>query len=119
MHKAELQEYKQQLLDMRARLSGEVEHIVDAIHEDVQSGGNLSNTPIHLADKASEGVDTEIDLLENEQGILSAVEQALLRMEAGKYGVCEECGRPIASDRLKAIPYTAHCVTCAAKIELG
>jgi RNA polymerase-binding transcription factor DksA len=30
----------------------------------------------------------------------------------GSYGTCTECGEPIANNRLKAIPWAAHCIRC-------
>jgi len=43
---------------------------------------------------------------------LDEVDAALLRLDAGKYGRCERCGRRIPIDRLQAIPETRHCLTC-------
>ena len=44
---------------------------------------------------------------------LAAVEAAMARVAQGSYGVCEVCGRPIAPERLEAIPWAATCVSCA------
>ena len=41
-----------------------------------------------------------------------AVETALEAMEDGLYGVCQECGRRIHGERLKAIPWTVLCAPC-------
>jgi DnaK suppressor protein len=40
-------------------------------------------------------------------------------MDDGSYGTCVECGKSIASARLKAIPEVATCVLCQEKIERG
>ena len=40
------------------------------------------------------------------------VDLALVKIEAGTYGVCERCGNPIPKARLKALPYAALCVAC-------
>ncbi|SEP67769.1 TraR/DksA family transcriptional regulator [Microlunatus flavus] len=37
------------------------------------------------------------------------------RLDAGAYGVCESCGRPIAPERLEARPGARTCVACAAR----
>ncbi|WP_426310400.1 TraR/DksA family transcriptional regulator [Cellulosimicrobium sp. E-16] len=42
------------------------------------------------------------------------VDAALARLDAGTYGVCEACGRPIATGRLEARPTARTCVACAA-----
>jgi DnaK suppressor protein len=47
----------------------------------------------------------------NEQH-LAQVEAALARLDAGAYGTCTSCGRPIAAERLEAIPWAALCIDC-------
>jgi DnaK suppressor protein len=44
---------------------------------------------------------------------LADVEAALIRVADGTYGVCDVCLRPIAAERLEAIPWAATCVACA------
>jgi DnaK suppressor protein len=40
------------------------------------------------------------------------VERALTRLETGGYGICDECSRPISSERLRVLPEATRCVTC-------
>ncbi len=47
------------------------------------------------------------------RGELEQIERALERLEAGTYGVCERCGKTIDPERLRAVPYSAHCRRCA------
>lgn len=44
---------------------------------------------------------------------LRDIDAALLRVEAGTYGVCDSCGRSIARQRLRAAPTTVWCAVCA------
>ena len=53
-------------------------------------------------------------LLEAARERLAAIDTALRRLEAGRYGVCERCGRPIGKDRLTARPAALTCIRCAA-----
>ena len=53
-------------------------------------------------------------LLEATREQLAAIEVALRRLEAGRYGVCERCGQPIGEDRLTARPAALTCIRCAA-----
>ena len=48
---------------------------------------------------------------------LSQLEEAQRRLEAGRYGRCEECGEVIALQRLQLLPFTATCVGCQRKQE--
>jgi RNA polymerase-binding transcription factor len=45
---------------------------------------------------------------------LAAIDAALDRLEAGRYGVCQRCGQPIGADRLAARPAALTCIGCAA-----
>ncbi|MEU4237131.1 TraR/DksA C4-type zinc finger protein [Actinoplanes sp. NPDC026619] len=44
---------------------------------------------------------------------ITEVDDALRRLDAGSYGVCERCGQPIAADRLVARPFARWCMNCA------
>jgi RNA polymerase-binding transcription factor DksA len=42
---------------------------------------------------------------------------ALTRLEDGEYGVCSDCGTPIAPKRLAALPDTTTCLACQERLE--
>jgi len=46
---------------------------------------------------------------------LAEVDNALEKIDAGTYGVCEECGKEIAPARLEAKPEARLCIDCASK----
>ena len=54
-----------------------------------------------------------VALLEQARRRLADVETALARRDAGDYGICESCGRPIAAERLAARPAAGTCIACA------
>jgi len=70
-----------------------------------------------LADQASGNneVHIQLKLKQTDAKILQAIEEALFRMEKGVYGICRDCGDPIAPARLEAIPWTRVCITCKQK----
>ena len=70
-----------------------------------------------LADQASGNNEVHIalKLKQTDAKILQAIEEALYRMERGTYGVCRDCGEPIAPARLEAIPWTRVCISCKQK----
>jgi DnaK suppressor protein len=70
-----------------------------------------------MADQASGNneVHIQLKLKQTDAKILQAIEDALLRVDKGAYGVCRDCGEPIAEARLKAIPWTRVCITCKEK----
>jgi RNA polymerase-binding transcription factor DksA len=49
------------------------------------------------------------------QEALDEVDAAIQRLEAGNYGICEECGKPIGAARLEAMPAARFCIADAAK----
>jgi RNA polymerase-binding transcription factor DksA len=112
MNDKDLAQYKKRLLEMRATLTHEVDHIEGAIRGIVSVPGELSHLPTHNADRDSEGVDEEVTVAQNEEGLLEAVEAALKRIEAKSYGRCQQCQAEVAPERLAALPFTAYCVTC-------
>jgi DnaK suppressor protein len=59
-------------------------------------------------------MEKELSLARNAADLLAQVEEALGRLRAGAYGICEGCGKPIPVARLDAVPYTKLCVDCAA-----
>ncbi len=49
----------------------------------------------------------------NARDLLMKVEDALARIDAQTYGICEDCGQPIPKARLDVLPHASLCVTCA------
>jgi DnaK suppressor protein len=70
-----------------------------------------------LADQASGNneVHIQVKLKQTDAKILQATDEALQRMEKGTYGICRDCGDPIAQARLEAIPWTRVCIECKQK----
>jgi RNA polymerase-binding transcription factor DksA len=121
MTQADLQSYRQQLLDLRKRLRGDVSHLTsEALRKTGgEASGSLSNTPIHMADLGTDNFEQEftLGLIQNEEQALDEIAGALDRLDQGAFGRCEECQKDIPRARLQAIPYTRHCVECARKLQ--
>ena len=117
MRKAEVTRFKNKLLDMRNRLTGEVHRLIEAVPERIQGTGELSHVPTHNADRDSEGLENELMLIHNEENLLGEVDAALNRIEEGSFGSCQQCGQPISEARLSALPYTAFCIHCAQQLQ--
>jgi len=121
MTKAELEAYRRQLLDLGKSLQNKVSELgQEALRRTGgEESGNLSNTPVHLADLASDSFEQEIaiSLLETEEQRLEEIAAALERINKGSFGRCEECQREISPERLRAIPYARLCIECANRVE--
>lgn len=80
--------------------------------------------PDHVLDNAA--VDTDVreqvghDTIEAEikdlQRKLSDIDLAIIKMQKGKYGVCERCGKPIPIARLKILPEARYDIECEQKL---
>ena len=70
--------------------------------------------PLDLADTATELRNQEFNysVSEKERAELAGIDKALVRIEEGVYGECEECGEKIGDVRLKAIPWAPLCIAC-------
>ncbi len=117
MNKQPKIDYKSRLLELRKRLIEEVAAAEQALRDDILSPGDHSASRMHPGDQDVEGLDEQLAIAHNEEQLLEQVDAALGRIEAGTFGKCEDCDRPISEARLKAIPYTARCIQCAQRAE--
>jgi RNA polymerase-binding transcription factor DksA len=112
---------RRRLVELARRYGGARERLRDETLRGLggESGGGLSDLPIHLADLGSACADeeTQLCLLENEEQLLEECEAALARIQTGTFGRCESCRCRIARGRLLAVPYARHCLACARRLE--
>jgi len=72
-----------------------------------------------VLDAACDTAQDEINsqLVDVESRELTAIDNAILRMDEGGYGDCDGCGKPIPLQRLQAVPYVIDCIGCRRKAE--
>jgi len=104
--------YKSLLLQKRSEILS-----ASAGTKPIQSTEGTSSRQGDLADQATGNneVHIQLKLKQTDAKILQAIEEALWRIEQGSYGVCRDCGEPVAEARLNAIPWTRVCITCKEK----
>jgi RNA polymerase-binding protein DksA len=106
---------------MRSRLDDRVSgvRLEASLSTGGESAGGLSNVPIHPADLGNQEAeaDVSIALAENEAYLRQEIDDALARIDAGTFGICEECHRSIPEGRLQAAPYSRLCIECANRLE--
>ena len=108
MLKKELKQMERLLLVKKNILLREVEERVKKYRD---ANSEKMTDIAEIASSASDG-DLEMLVAEEDARELKQIEGALVRIKAGHYGVCEQCGRSIKKTRLKAIPFTTLCVSC-------
>ena len=66
--------------------------------------------PDHVDAASAEGTAIPLDSInEAEESLVAAIDQALLRIERGEYGICERCEEPIEERRLEVVPWAVRC----------
>src|SRR5271154_2747254 len=103
-----LSKVRENLEDMKAKLSAEIDSELKAEREANKDEG------MDTYDLASEERDREINfiLAAREQVKIKQIDDVLERMDEGSYGECESCGMEIAEERLEAMPFTRLCRDC-------
>lgn len=118
----ELMKLKSQLVAYQHQLQNRIAGIQAGLTQSMtQSVGELSAYDQHTSDLGAEMFERSKDLgLKDNLNVLAGkVQDALEAIEEGSYGVCDGCGQPIDSDRLRAIPYTTLCYGCSERLPDG
>jgi RNA polymerase-binding transcription factor len=104
MRKSDLQRFKKRLLEKQRDVS--------SVKPDAQPRAGTWEGD--LIDQANAEVDAGIQarLHQSDGRLLRAIEEALVRVRHGTYGICDVCKRPISKARLEAVPWTRHCREC-------
>jgi|ERR1700687_2503087 len=108
------------LKTVRDKLTAMRRQVLREMSEDLKQGRESGKEEgMDTYDLASEERDREINfiLTDRERDKLQALQEALERVEAGTYGICESCESEISAGRLAALPFTRMCVNCQAEHE--
>ena len=112
----DLKLFEERLLAERQKIMKEMGHLEDTVLKVNQrdSSGDLSGYSFHMADAGTDAMEREKAFMfaSSEGRMLMEINEALRRIYAGEYGMCEMCGNPIARARLEAMPYARLCVSC-------
>lgn len=107
--------------EMKAILLKLKEEAFEEIGKAVRSGSEKANDEPSgdIYDQASNERDRELLLLlgDREREKIRSIDEALVRLEEGEYGICEDCEEDIPLGRLKAMPFARLCVKCKADLE--
>jgi RNA polymerase-binding protein DksA len=111
--KKELDELRQRLEAERAELQVQLTTIEETSFATSQS--DISGEVSFDEENADAGTFTfererDLSIENNVRDLMGKIDRALSRMEAGTYGICSRCGKPIEKARLKALPYADLCI---------
>lgn len=106
--------YYKLLIELRRHVSDEINrHTSDTLkHAYRDDAGDSASYGNHEADAGTDSFDRDfaLSLVSSEQEALNEVEEAILRIKNGSYGVCAVTGKPIPAARLTAVPFARYSV---------
>jgi RNA polymerase-binding transcription factor DksA len=104
--------YHKLLLDLRKHLTAGIElHSEETLKRSSKDdSGDLSSYGQHMADAGTDTFDRDfaLSLVSSEQEALTEIDAAIKRIHDGTYGTCEITQKPIAKERLLAVPFTRY-----------
>ena len=111
--KTEWKKYYDILLDLRGRLT----HQMDDLKK--ESAEEMSSYSMHMADSGTDNFDRDnaLSLLSSDQDAVYEIDEALKRIEKKTFGVCELTGKNIPKTRLNAVPWARYTVEAQAQLE--
>jgi len=119
MNKQDIKTFKKLLMARKAILLRDANHLADeALSKTKNNAATLDIS--NFADLGTDNFEQELglELLQDHEKALREINDALMRIEAGTFGICESCKKPVPKSRLKAKPYARLCLECKRKEEV-
>jgi DnaK suppressor protein len=111
--KKELDDLRTRLLEEREELGAQLTTIEEnsfAASQSDTSGEVAFDDETADAGTATFERERDLSIENNVRDLMHKIERALQRMDAGTYGICERCGKPIEKARVRALPYVDLCI---------
>lgn len=99
MNPMQLEYFRQKLVEWRSELLAESNETLSSLQNESLAESDLSDRATLETDRA-----IELRTRDRERKLISKIDDALLRIDEGDYGFCEETSEPIAIRRLEARP---------------
>ena len=113
--RAEVEAFRTELLERRSVILGNLSNLEVGALRASEQDPSVDNMADYGTDNFEQ--DFTLGLMENVESVLKEIDDALLRIDGGTFGVCEGCSCHIPKARLKAIPYARFCVNCQSEME--
>ena len=111
--KKELDELRERLLAERVELEEQLATLEEntfAASQSDMSGEVAFDDETADAGTATFERERDLSIENNVKDLLAKIDRAIRRMDAGTYGLCDRCGKPIEKARIKALPYVDLCI---------
>jgi DnaK suppressor protein len=115
MTKKDMEKFRRLLEDKKASISSDLAKTRSAEEE------TSDEATQDIADKAVSSYTREFlySLTDGERSTLLQIDDAIARIDDASYGLCINCGQPMAEKRLTAVPWAPYCVDCQELAEKG
>ncbi len=104
------------LADEKTRALKEIARLMNNDNHDIR---NIMNSGEDDADRSfmDENKETDWTLIRTYNEKVKSIEDAILSLTRGEYGLCQRCSQPIQEKRLEALPFVRYCIKCQKEIE--
>ena len=113
MDQEKVKRFREKLLELRVRLTGDYSRMVG------ESSEEFGHDVPDINDEAARTINRRIllEIGDKNYNVITEVDNALDRIDEGDFGTCVECEEDIPEPRLELLPYTEYCVECKEKLE--
>ena len=103
--------------ELKAMLENRRQELTNEVHgkmRDVRADGSKERDVLDQGESSEIDIqeDIELALIQMKAETLNKINEALARLETGRYGFCFECGEEITEARLRALPFAVRCKDC-------
>ncbi len=109
---SELQEFEDLINDKISKAKKELNNLKSTLSKDDDSGTDATSAYAKILEDGADTAEKESlnQLAARQQKFISNLENALVRIKNGTYGICVDTGKLIPKERLRAVPHTMHCI---------
>jgi len=109
---SELIEFEELINLKLSKAKGELQNLKSTLSKDAESGSDGTSAYAKVLEDGADTSEKESmsQLAARQQKFISNLENALIRIKNGTYGVCIDTGVLIPKDRLRSVPHTMHCI---------
>jgi RNA polymerase-binding protein DksA len=109
---SELKEFEELINNKLGKAKAELQNLKSTLSKDGDNGMDASSTYAKVMEDGADTAEKESmsQLAARQQKFINNLENALIRIKNGTYGVCIDTGKLIPKERLSAVPHTMHCI---------
>ena len=108
----ELKEFEELILDKLEKAKGELNTLKNSLSKSDSTGTDSTSSGTKVLEDGADTAEKEAisQLAARQQKFINNLENALIRIKNGTYGICKDTGKLISKERLKAVPHTTQSI---------